>query len=193
MAAAAKTIDKWKRKKWFKIFAPNSFDKIEIAETPAEKPEQVLGRTIKVNVRSLTGQIKKSHIELVFRVNDVQGLNASTEIAGMQVKPETLRRIVRRRNSKIDLVQDSQTKDKKKAHFKTTIVTLKKIERKKKTIIRHKIREEVEKLAMEKNFEELVQEIIFGNALTAIFNSVKNIAGIKRIEIMSARQLKERH
>ena len=191
MFTAAKTLDKWKRKKWFKIFSPTLFEKREIGETPAEKVEQVIGRVVKVNARVLSGQLKKSHIDLLFKVKEVQGLNAETETAGMAVKPETLRRIVRRRNSKIDIVQDVKTKDGKKARVKTTIVCLRKIERRKETIIRHEIRERVEKEALEKSFEEFVYDVTFGNFPNSLFDLVKKIAGIKRIEVMRARQLNE--
>ncbi|MDO8647460.1 MAG: hypothetical protein Q7R70_03520 [Candidatus Diapherotrites archaeon] len=191
MATTAKTVDKWKKKKWFKIFAPPLFDKREIGETPAEKPENVMGRTVKANVRALTGQIKKAHVDLIFKIMDVQGLNASTEISGMIVKPETLRRVVRRRNSKIDVVLDSRTKDNKKARIKATVVCLKKIERIKETAIRKKLLEELSKMAVSKNFEDLISDAIFGNSLNSLFASVKTIAGIKRIEIMAVRQLND--
>lgn len=189
MAAAAKTVDKWKRKKWFKIYAPAVFEKKEIGETPAEKPEIVMGRVVKVNIRALTGQIKKAHIEAFLKVSDVQGLNASTVVVGMRVKPETMRRVVRRRNSKIDLVQDESTKDGRKVRVKATVVCMKKIERRKETLIRNRLKEEVAKLCASKTGDELISEAIFGNALNAFYISLKNIAGIKRVEIMGIRQL----
>jgi len=193
MATAAKTIDKWKRKKWFKIFAPDLFEKREIGETPAEKPELVMGRVIKVNIRTLTGQIKKAHIEAFLKIDNVQGLNASTEVVGMRVKPDTMRRVVRRRNSKIDFVQDEMTKDGKKVRVKSTVVCMKKIERAKETLIRNRLKEELAKLCASKSRDELINEAIFGNALNALYISLKNIAGIKRVEIMEIRQLNARN
>jgi len=44
--------------------------------------------------------------------------------------------------------------------------------------------EEIENFSNERNYEKLVSELVFGNLPGKIFNVAKNIAPIKRIEIM---------
>ena len=134
-----RTVDKWKRKKWFKIFAPKDFDKKEIGETPAEKEKHVLGRTILVNLGILTGERQKRHITLTFKINDLKGQQAFTEIVKHEISGSYLNRMVRRKMSKIEAVQTVTTKDGKKIKIKTIALSQKKLNRKQETVIRKEI------------------------------------------------------
>ena len=44
-----KTVDKWKKKKWFKIIAPKQFNEVVLGETPAEKETQVINRVVEAS------------------------------------------------------------------------------------------------------------------------------------------------
>src|SRR3989344_4557525 len=60
-------IDKWKKKVWYSIFTPDEFEKREIAQTVAEKPEMVMGRTLTVSVAEVSKQPRMSHVALRFQ------------------------------------------------------------------------------------------------------------------------------
>jgi small subunit ribosomal protein S3Ae len=78
LAQKKRGVDKWKKKVWYSIFTPEEFEKREIASTVAEKPEQVMGRTLWMSVGEIARQPRLSHIALKFRVTDVQGQKAYT-------------------------------------------------------------------------------------------------------------------
>jgi len=46
----SRTADKWKKKQWYNIIAPAEFDKVVIGETVAEKPKNIEGRIIKIDL-----------------------------------------------------------------------------------------------------------------------------------------------
>ncbi len=48
--AMARTVkDKWRSKHWFKVRAPGLFQHVELGETVATEPEQVVGRTLETH------------------------------------------------------------------------------------------------------------------------------------------------
>src|SRR3989338_6130015 len=108
--AKKKTVDKWKKKIWYTLYAPAYFDNKPLGETIAEKPEQVSNRTIVVSGRDLN-PAKKTNASLRFKVKEVQGNKAYTETMGHEVAEGFVRRLVRRRGSKIECVQDVVTTD----------------------------------------------------------------------------------
>ncbi len=181
-----RVIDKWKKKKWYKILAPKSFNQREIGETPSEKDSLVLNRVVLVSARDLGIQTKKQHLSLKFKVFDVQGLKAQTKTVQIEIKPSFLRRIIRRRSSKMEVNQTEYLKDGSKAKIKTVAISLHKLSQKKKKSIRKLLFEKVKAISKSKDFEELIQEIIFGTHFEKAFNEIKKIAPMKRVEIVKA-------
>jgi len=178
-----KTIDKWKKKKWFSLTAPAFFNNQTLGETVAEEPEQVLKRAITVNAGDLTNQAKLRHVALYFQVNNVQGQKASTQLVGREIHDSYLRRLVRRRSSKIQVVEDVSLKTGEKVRVKAVTITGKKASRAQETEIRKIMKEELNHAASKKPFDQFVQELIFGTTSSNIFKAVKKIVPIKRIEI----------
>ena len=108
---ARKVKDRWKSKNWYNVLAPPSFDNVTIADTLADNPENLINRVTGVSLQDLTNDFRKSHITLFFRINKVKESNAYTEFIGHTLTSDYLRRMIRRRRSKIDGVYDVTTRD----------------------------------------------------------------------------------
>jgi len=186
-SSSKRTISKWKKKRWFKIIAPAEFDRKVLGETPAEKPELLVGRTIKINLSDLTSERKQRHITITFMVESVQGDNAFTLTKGHSVDNSYMKRIVRRRRSKIEIVQTVTTQDNTRVKLKTITVTTKKVNKSQKTEIGHIMRELIENTAVKKSFRQLEQEAVFGVLALKILKKSKKIAPIKRVEIVKTK------
>jgi small subunit ribosomal protein S3Ae len=150
-------VDKWKKKKAFKLIAPKQFGNQEFGETVAVKPEQMVGRTVKINLSILTNQIRNKNTEAILRISKVEGSNAQTDFAGFVLKAAFLRRLFRRRTSKIEVIETLTTKDKHKVRIKYVIVTFGKQEALKTKVIRKEFSEEVKKLAAESSTEKFLE------------------------------------
>jgi small subunit ribosomal protein S3Ae len=188
-----KTIDKWKKKKWFSLTAPSFFNSQSLGETVAEEPEMVMKRSIVVNAADLTNQSKLRHIALRFQVSNVQGQKAQTQLVGHEIQDSYLRRLVRRRSSKIQVVEDVSLKDGEKVRVKAVTITGRKASRAQESEIRRIMKEELKNSAANKPFDQFVQELIFGTASSNIFKAVKKIVPIKRIEINKSLVLKQKN
>ena len=184
-----RTVDKWKKKQWFNLVAPNEFDRKPLGETVAEKPKNVVGRVITVDLGQLTGQRQKRHISVLFKVEKVEGKNASCQIVGHSISHGFLNRLVRRRMSKIETVQAVECSDKKRLRIKSMALTVKKLSRKQQTAIRKKMIEAIANAAQKKSFGQFSQEIVFGVIASKLFKQLIKIAPLKRVEIIKSKVL----
>ena len=177
----------WKKKKWFAIVAPKVFESREVSETVAEKPQAIVGRTITMSVAEIVPQARKQAIYVKFRVTEVQGQKAYTELTGHEVSHGFLRRFVRRHTSKIDIVKDLDCRDGKKVRVTATTITANKIPKQKETLVRKAMAEALAGMANQKASEEFIHELIFGNAVNELGQKLRPICQVKRIEFAKSR------
>ena len=176
-------IDKWKKKKWFKIHASPEFDKRVIGETPAEKTKQLEGRKINASLGELTNQRQKRHITVKFRVKEIAGQDTFTELIGHEINTSYIGRMVNRRNSKMETVQSIPTKEDEKIKIKAVTISARKLEKDQETAIRKIMVSRIEKEVRKKAVGQVLQEIIFGVLAAKVFKDAKKIAPLKRVEI----------
>ncbi|MBU0635848.1 30S ribosomal protein S3ae [Candidatus Micrarchaeota archaeon] len=187
-----KTVDKWKRKKWFSIIAPDFFNREPLGETVSEEEEKVLNRTIVANAGELSRQSKLRHIQLKFSIHKTQGQKAFTQFKGHEIQDSYLKRLARRRSSKIQVVEELTIKTGEKVRVKAVTITSRKAAQIQKTQIRKIMKKELEDAAGKKTFEQFIQEIIFGTISSNIFKSAKKIVPIKRVEINKSLVLRQK-
>ncbi len=157
-----KTTDTWKKKSWYTVVSPKDFESKEVGNTPAIKPELVIGRVIKVPLREITGNISHQSITMHFKVNEVKGTTAYTETNGFEMVREHFRRNVRRGRSMVTAIHYVKTKDKKKAQVTAHLFTLGRINTERKDVIRKVMEETLEETAKGVSLSDLVKKAAFG-------------------------------
>ncbi len=187
--AKRKTVDKWKKKSWYSLYAPEEFERKELGQTIAEKPELVLGRTVEATVSELANQPKKSHIQIKFKVVNVTANKGQCEAIGHSIKDSYLKRIIRRRTSKIMVVKNFETKDKKLAKIKIIVVTEKKASGVQKASISKVMEEATRKFVSQLEAKKLIEQLVFGNLPNKIYSEARKVYPIKRVEIAKSRFL----
>jgi len=183
-SGARKTVDKWKKKKWFTILASKIFDKKPLGETPGEKPKNIMGRTFKTTMDVVTGQRTKRDYVLSFKVNDIQGQTASTSISGFEVNKGTLGRTVRRRNSKVALHENLPVAG-GEAVTTVIVVTDRKATNAQKAGVQKIMKEHLAQLAG-KDFEVLTQELLLGNFSNDLFKKASKVCPVKKVIVAKA-------
>ncbi len=181
--SAKKVKDKWRSKGWYKILAPPAFDNVAIAETLSDTPESLMGRVTEVSLQDITNDFRQSHVKLFFKINKIEESNASTMFMGHTLTSDYLRRMVRRRRSKVDGVYDVTTRDGAKIRVKPFATTDKRIQGSQKKVIREAMKKTVFDQAASSTLSEFVRTIIDGKMGSEIYKSCKNVYPVKRIEI----------
>ena len=187
-----KTAESWKKKEWYTILSPKTFEEREVGTSPANEPDNLLNRVIEVPLREVTGNMSHQFVKMWFRVFEVKGTNAYTQFDGFELVREYLRRNVRRRRSLIRVVQKVKTSDGVKLNVTVYAFTGQKVESSKKGLIRKKMTDAIIRISTENNLETLVQKMVLGMMSAEIFKEIKGITQIKRVEISKCAVLSEK-
>ena len=190
-SAARKVKDKWRAKNWYNIIAPPSFDNATVSETLSENPDNLINRVASVSLQDLTNDFRKSHMVLYFKIHKVEESNAHTQFVGHSLTSDYIRRMVRRRNSKIDAVYDVNTKDMGTIRVKPFAITDKRIQNSQKRIIRSTMKDTITEQASKTTMSEFVGHILDGKLGSDIYKNSKKLYPVKRIEIGKTEVIKQ--
>ncbi|MFH1915777.1 MAG: hypothetical protein ABIJ21_00795 [Nanoarchaeota archaeon] len=158
--AEKKIVQKKKKKKWIPLIAGEPFSGKQIGECPVYETPQLLGRMVTVNYMTLTGDMKKQHINLSFKVTDIKEGQAHAEITRYVIIPSSLRRFVRKGRNKIDDSFVVKTKDDKYVRIKPLLVTNSRTDKSVTTNLRVTTKKILQNVLSTYSFSQLVEEII---------------------------------
>jgi small subunit ribosomal protein S3Ae len=178
-----KVKDRWKAKNWYQILAPSIFNNVPVAETLAESPESLIGRVSEVSLQDLTNDFRKSHIKLLFSIDKIEQNTAHTQLKGTQLTSDYLRRMIRRRKSRVDGVFNVETRDSALVTVKPFAIAEKRIQSSQKKLIRNVMKEVIAKEGKVKTLNAFVRDCIDGKIGSEIYKNCKVYYPVKRIEV----------
>lgn len=184
-----RVIDKFTLKSWFKIITPEMFGAEEISETPASDPEYVVGRTLQTTLMELTGDYKKMHVKITFKVENVKGDNAYSQFAGHEYTRDYLRSMIRRRRTRIDGIFNITTKDGARLRASIIALTPFRCKTSHERGIRKAMEDVITKRASKMSFDKLVIDIVTGKVATEIYKRSKKIHPIQNVDVWKTRVL----
>ncbi|MFO7619573.1 MAG: 30S ribosomal protein S3ae [Thermoplasmata archaeon] len=184
------TKDKWKSKNWYNIMAPEMFNRQKVAETLTDEPGNLIGRVAEVTVQDINGDFSKMHIKLRFKVNDVRGTEAHTYFIGHDMSSDYVRRMTRRRKSKIDMVVDAKTRDDYIIRLKPLAISGNRVRASQQSEIRHIMFNVLSEFCTSRPLDEIVRAIISGQLAKITATACKPIHPLQRVEIHKSEILK---
>jgi small subunit ribosomal protein S3Ae len=185
--ALARTVkDKWRSKHWFKVRAPGLFQHVELGETVATEPEQIVGRTLEATLPELSGGADsgKAHVKLRFRIERLGGDGvAEARFIGHDLTSDYVRRLARRKRSKIDLALTVTTKDGVQIILKPVAVGEQRLQTRLRAELRHKMVSILTEEAAKRSSAEFVREMLQGELSKVLAHGLKTLYPLKKIEI----------
>ncbi|MGC9781097.1 MAG: 30S ribosomal protein S3ae [Candidatus Heimdallarchaeota archaeon] len=182
-----RVVDKFTLKTWYKILTPEMFGGEEIAETPSAEPEYVIGRTLNTTLMELTGDYKKMHVKITFKVSKVKGDNAYSEFHGHEYTRDYLRSMIRRRRTRIDGIFNVITKDGAKIRASVIALTPFRCKTSHERAIRKIMDESITKRAARTPYEPFVKDLVAGKIATAIYKKARKIHPIQNVDVWKSR------
>ncbi|MBU0536086.1 MAG: hypothetical protein KKE20_03920 [Nanoarchaeota archaeon] len=176
-------VDIWKKKRWHRILAPKIFNEQMIGETPSIDPNILLGRTVSVNLMSLTRDMKKQNINIIFEVKRVMGDTAFTEVKKFEIVPSSIRRFVRRGKQRIDDSFSAMTSNNRKVRIKPLIITKNLVTSSVSNAMRKKAKEMFVSRIRKLSSDILVQDIVSNRLQREIKNDLNKIYPLRICEI----------
>ncbi|MCL4324106.1 MAG: 30S ribosomal protein S3ae [Candidatus Thermoplasmatota archaeon] len=189
-AQKGRTIkDKWKLKEWYKIRAPSMFQNADLGESPAEEPEKLLGRIAEVTFNEVSGggDPNTSHIKLKFKIVSIGDNHvATTKFVGHEFTSDYIRRLARRKRSKIDLSFPVTTKDGVVFTVKPLAVSEHRLQTRLKAMLRQKIHQVMTEEAAQRSGAEMVKDMLNGEISKAITKGLSPLYPLKKIDIRAS-------
>jgi ribosomal protein S3AE len=177
-----------KKKKWFPIVSPKLLGEKPIGETYLEEPELAVGKTIKINLMQVTGEIKAQNVNSKYEIVEFRENVLRTKITDYTYLNSSLKRLVRRRMTKVDDSLVIMTKDDVKVRIKPLVLTRGKVSKSLESAFRAAVRKLVIEAVGKKTYEELFADVIKNRLQIEIKNSIMKLSPIKTVII---RVLKE--
>ncbi len=178
-----KVKDKWKAKSWYAVRAPKMFNGVQIAETLADEPEKLIGRIAETTMQELSGDFSKMHVKVQFKVHSAHGTDAHTKYVGHVLTSDYIRRLTRRKHSKIDGVFDVTTKDGFTIRVKPMAVTERRAQSSQEQLVREIAQKVCSDAAKANEIDGFVKALLGGDLSQEIFTLARKIYPLKRVEI----------
>jgi len=182
-------ILKKKKKKWYGILASPEFNNIEIGETLADSEESLIGRSLEVNLANITNDPKSQNIKIKFKINQVKGNEAYTEVYRYELSSTYIKRVVKPTKNKVDDSILFATKDNIKIRIKPLFLTKALVKKSILTMLRIKSREYLQNYFKENEYKKLIQDLVSHNIQKDLKNILKKIYPLNTAEIRLMQRL----
>ncbi|MBW2967261.1 hypothetical protein KY362_02130 [Candidatus Woesearchaeota archaeon] len=178
-----KTIDKWRKKRYFPLLAPKVFQERELGKSIAYESDSLVGRSVAVNLMSLTGNIKKQNIVITFKVDKVRGDTGYTRVDKYEVVPSAVKRKVRRQRDRLDESFQCVTKDNKIVRIKPLVVTSVRTSSLVKTSLRKHLIQQMMNAIRKIDYDSFVMELVNDRFQKDIKNKINRVVPIRSVDV----------
>jgi small subunit ribosomal protein S3Ae len=170
---------KIKKKTWYKIQAPTLFASRHIGETYLANAQSAIGRVMTVNLKDLTDSFRDQSMYVTLKLENIKDQKFTTSIVGYSVIPSFIKRMARKRTSRLDDVFTVTTKEGKQVLIKAIAIAMFKSNRSVGTALRLKMQEIVTQTAQRLPFEAFASEIITGKVKMSLKRELKKLYPVK--------------
>ncbi|UYP43838.1 hypothetical protein NEF87_000123 [Candidatus Lokiarchaeum ossiferum] len=178
-----KTIDNWKTKEWYDVYAPKTFKEEFIGQIPSSNPDSVIGRTLEILLYDLTNNFKHTTTKLKFKVTDIAGKRANTIFWGHELTRDFIRSLIHRGSSRIDGIFNYTTADNVVYRVSTFVVTRRRAKKSQKVTIRKIIHQVLNEFAKNMTHEKFIQGIVNGKFAKNISKIAKTIYPLRECQV----------
>lgn len=182
-------VEGWKAKSWFKVYAPEVFDKAYLGDTVANEPEKVYGRVMQTTLGEISQDYSKQNIKMRFKITNVAGDAAYTDFVGHEVTKDYLRAMVKRRASRIDSILLLTTSDGKKLRVTATCFTINRADASQQHAIRKELTEYLIAKSKEQTYYQFVKDMVSGEISRDVFKNIKKIHPARRVELIKSKAI----
>lgn len=182
-----KTIDSWKTKQWYEVYAPKSFKGVFIGNIPSSSPDSIQGRVLEYLLSDLTGKIQHNHIKVKFKIISITGNRCQSRYYGHEYTRDAVRSMIMRGSSCITGIFNFTTLDNFKYRVTTMIITRKRAKNSQQKTIRKIIFEVLNEYAKNTKHEMFIKGLLFGKYAENIRKIAKTIYPLRKCEIVKTK------
>ncbi len=183
MAIQKKSVDNWKLKKWYSVYAPKVFNDALVGEMPGNEDKAVIGRNIVVGLDFLTKNPSNAYTSVVLKITDVNGNSAHTKLVSISQLYSYIRSLVRRYRSVASSVLPVHTKDGIAMVVKILVITKARTTHSRIVGIRKETGQLVTDFFKENDSNAVIKAVIEGRFQAEIASKLKHITPLNKVEV----------
>ncbi len=174
---------KSKAKQWINIISPEYFGGEEIGKTLADEPGNIVGRRITVSALEISENVNKFYVKFYFKIIKVDGTNAATEFDGLEILRDYISRMVVRRVSRIDTVQNLKTSDGKFIRVKGLSTISRKAKRNVRLAVKARTIEMIKDCVERNTLDDFIDQLISDEIKNRVLQESRKIYPIRNFEV----------
>lgn len=174
---------KSKRKTWFKIFSPKLFGEKEVGEIYLAGIDKALGRSLKINLRELSGNPTDQNIYIDLKITAVDGSTLKTTILGYHLTSTYVKRMVRKNADRIDDYLVLKTKEGQEVILKLLAITRNKVQRSVKTELKRQLKELLKEEIKKGSFDDFMGNLVKQKTQGSIKKKLHKIYPLKEFSV----------
>ena len=178
-----KTIDSWKMKEWYDVYAPKTFKEEFIAQIPSGNPDNLIGRVMGISLYDFTKSYNDASVMLRFKIVKVIGKRCNTIFWGHELTRDYIRSLIHRGATRIDGIFNFTTADGVTYRVSTFLVTRRRAKKSQQKSIRKIIFDVLTQFANNMTHEKFIQGIIEGKFALNITKIAKTIYPLRECKI----------
>ena len=182
-AKAAQDLKRQKKKKWFPLVAPESFQSKVIGEVLLEDASVLMNRTVKVNMMQLMNDMKKQNVNVMFKVYDIKDGKAFTKAVKFEVSAFSLKRLAKREKDKLSDSFVVKTLDDKLVRIKTVMITNAMTNGAVQAMLVQSCRAICKEIINKVNFEQLIIDLVIYKFQKEVRESLHKVYPLRNFDI----------
>jgi ribosomal protein S3AE len=182
-AKAAQDLKRQKKKKWFPLVAPESFQNRVIGEVLLEDASVLMNRTVKVNMMQLMNDMKKQNVNVMFKVTDIKDGKALTKAVKFEVSAFSLKRLAKREKDKLSDSFVVKTLDDKLVRIKTVMITNAMTNGAVQATLVQSCRAVCKEIVNKVNFEQLIIDLVIYKFQKEVRESLHKVYPLRNFDI----------
>ncbi len=175
-------VKKAKRKFPVEIKAPEYLNSATLGHSEVTDLTTLVGKTSKINLMYVTGNVKNQNVRLVFRIEEVASGLAKTTVKEYTQIPYYLRRFVKTGSDLVESSFVAKTKEGILVRLKPFIVTKANVTSLVASSLRLKTEELLKAELAEKTYDEFISSVISGKIQNVYKNELKKVTPVKSFE-----------
>jgi len=178
-----KTIDSWKMKEWYDVYAPKTFKEEFIAQIPSGNPDNLVGRVMGISLYDFTKSYNDASIMLRFKIVKVIGKRCNTIFWGHELTRDYIRSLIHRGATRVDGIFNFTTADGVTYRVSTFLVTRRRAKKSQQMSMRKIIFDVLTEFAKNMTHEKFIQGIIDGRFAANISKIAKTIYPLRECRV----------
>lgn len=178
-----KTIDSWKTKEWYEVYAPKTFKEEFIAQIPSSTPDTLKGRVLGISLYDFTNKYDDASTMLRFKIVKVIGKRCNTIFWGHELTRDYIRSLIHRGSTRVDGIFNFTTADGVTYRVSTFLVTRRRAKKSQQKTMRKIIFDVLTEFAKNMTHEKFIQGVINGRFAVNISKIAKTIYPLRECRI----------